>query len=84
MTKQIERQIEEKILKAIEDNDFSPSGENYAENAILVWTNGAWETTCYNEYGSRYGSMKSGQIALTDEEREHLQSILSKHIVFNY
>ena len=79
-----EKSIESKVLEAINSNNFTDSGENYSENRIMVWGSGNWETTCLNEYGSRYGSMKSGNIKLTEDEKAYIEDIPWKHISIEY
>ena len=83
MTK-IAKALKEKVMEQILNGDCERSYENYVETHIYLWDNGCWETTCVNEYGSRFGGMKSGQVELTKEEIKYINSMPWKHVAIEY
>lgn len=63
-----EQSLKRKLAQAIEQAPVLESG--LVENFAVVTDSGYWWTTCRNEYGGNYGTIREGRIDLSDEERE--------------
>ena len=65
-------QIIDRVYDALETCEIVDSG--LQENHLYIREDGSFDTTCRNEYGGNYGTIREGRIDLSEEETALLES----------
>jgi hypothetical protein len=74
--------IVNKVMDCLNNGNYESLDNGYMENYLIINEKGEFHTTCRNEYGSNYGTIKQGKINLTRAQTKLIKdfSIIEMYI----